>query len=356
VGDQQERIVVQSRKAVPVPEAIGRPQQELERKVGPNENEHMAVNDIYHENVQKEIQLNEAAVESAERSVLFGTERGLPEGEPDSKSAAIPPSARFSQASSFSLSAPSLPPAQETLSPDVFAESGGPSSSVSLWDADGRQHSVPWSTSLLADSHVMLNPSGSPSRRQQGGLLGLEQSQQQAHAVVSVISSRAESPGLPVRLRAQGSIESLRTPSEESVDHDWHGTILDMEGKSAKGDEPVYFQAKLDTFARRDAIAENILNRLGMKWKPDRNGTTFKVLGGGADAGHVIRPLGYVTLSLRVIGQQGRQKYKFYVLADSEVGGAFDCLLGCTTTMTRFLALRRDSTHQESLSADPRDE
>jgi hypothetical protein len=347
--------VVQPRKAFPVPEAIGRPQQELERKVGPNENEHMAVNDIYRENVQKEIQLNEAAEESAERSVLFGTERAFPEGEPDSKSAAIPPSPRFSQASSLSLSAPSLPPAQETLWPDVFAESGV-LSSVSLWEADGRQYSVPESTSLLADSHVMLTQSGSPSRRQQSSLLELEQSQQQAHAVVSVISSRAESPGLPVRLRAQGSIESLRTPSEESVDHDWHGTILDMEGKSAKGGEPVYFQAKLDTFARRDAIAENIINRLGMKWKPDPNGRTFKVLGSGADEGNVIRPLGYVTLSLRVIGQQGRQKYKFYVLADSDVGRAFDCLLGCTTTMKRFLALRRDSTHQETLSEDPQDE
>jgi hypothetical protein len=118
----------------------------------------------------------------------------------------------------------------------------------------------------------------------------------------------------------------------------------------------VYFQAKLDTFARRDAIAENIVNRLGMKWKPDPNGRTFEVLGSGADAGSVIRPLGYVTLSLRVIGQKGRLKYKFHVLADSEVGGAFDCVLGCTTTMKHFLALRKDNTHQESLSEYPRDE
>jgi hypothetical protein len=294
VGDQQERAVVQTRTIVPVPEAVGRSQQELGKEVGQNENEQVAVNDIYRENVQKDIRLNETAAE-CDKNSTFGTEKSLLGGEQDSKPGFTPPTARFSQASSLSLSAPSLPSAQETLSSDVIAESVA-LSSLSPCDAYGCHYSVLGSASFSADSHVVLAPSGSPSSRQQSSPLGLEPSQPQAHAVVSVISSRAESPALPVRLRAHRSIEPLRTPSEESVDHDWHGTILDMEGKSAKGGEPVYFQAKLDTFARRDAIAENIVNRLGMKWKPDPNGRTFEVLGSGADAGSVIRPLGYVTL------------------------------------------------------------
>jgi hypothetical protein len=310
---------------------------------------------MYSEKAQKENHPNEAASEHDKESALFGTET-IPIGsESNSRSAAVPPTARFSQASSLSLSAPSWPPGEGTLLPDAFAESVGASSGLSSWDADERQSSILWSASrsasIPADGHNMLMPSGSPSRRQQRILLGLESSPQQAHAVVSVISSQAESPVPSVRLRAQLSTESLSTPSEVSVDHDWHGTILDMECKSATGGESVYFQAKLDTFARRDAIAENIVNRLGMKWKHDPNGSTFKVLGNGADAGNVIHPLGYVTLSLRVVGQQGRRKFKFYVLADSEVGRAFDCVLGCTTTMNHFLALKK-----ESLTEDPQDE
>ena len=309
----------------------------------------MVLDDIYSKNVQN--QTTEAAAECDERSTFDAEESSLVLGL-NSRSAAVPPTARFSQASSLSLSALSFPSGEETLSPDAYAESQGPFSSLSPSDINERQS---YSFGSASMPHAMFMASGSPSRRQQSSLPGLEPSLQQAHAVVSVISSRAESPALSVRLRVQGSTESLRTPSEESVDHDWHGTILDMEGKSAEGGEPVYFQAKLDTFARRDAIAENIVNRLGMKWKTDPNGRTFKVLGNGADGGNVIRPLGYVTLSLRVIGQTGRLKFKFYVLADSEVGRAFDAVLGCTTTMKHFLALKKDNTHQESLPEDPLD-
>lgn len=273
-----------------------------------------------------------------------------------SKLAVAPSTARLSQASSISLSAPLRHPGDETLMLDAPVESGRASSNILPWEAYDRPFPILGSVSMSADDQPILPQNESPSRRQQSLLLGLELGPQRARPVLSVISTQAESPAPSVRLRAQSSNDSLSTTSSMSVSSTWEGTILDMEYKSAKGGEPVYFQAKLDTFARRDAIAENIVKRLGMNWKPDPKGRTFKVMGDGADAGTVIHPLGYVMLSLRVVGRSGRLKFKFYVLADSDVGRAFDCLLGCSTTMQNFLALKEEDTHQENLTEDPRDE
>lgn len=346
----------QERESAP-PQETGRPagavegqQQQLEGKRETSEEPQLVMDSILEENVQKENLATETAANPKEEPAWLGTKTNPPEPEQISKLAAAPSIAKLSQASSISLSAPLRHPGEETL--DAPVESGRASSSISPWEAYDRPFLLPGSVSMYADDRTILPQNESPSRRQQSLLLGLELSPPRARPVLSVISTQAESPAPSVRLRAQSSNDSL---SSMSVSSDWEGTILDMEYKSAKGGEPVYFQAKLDTFARRDAIAENIVKRLGMNWKPDPKGRTFKVIGDGADAGTVIHPLGYVTPSLRVVGRQGRLKFKFYVLADSDVGRAFDCLLGCSTTMQNFLALK-EGTHQESLPEDPQDE
>jgi hypothetical protein len=225
------------------------------------------------------------------------------------------------------------------------------SATLSPWDGHDSRFPNQRSASLPPPERPDVPYTGSPSRRHRRhqSELGSEQ----AHGVVSVISFQAGGLLPPMRLTPESRRNSLSTASSVSVGADWHGTILDMECESAEGGDRVFFQAKLDTAARRDAIAENIVKRVGMKWKPDPDGKTFKVIGDSADAGTVIRPLGYIMLKPRVVGRELDLKLKFYVLADSDVGRAFDCLLGCTTTMNHFLALK-ENVAQESLAEDPR--
>lgn len=143
--------------------------------------------------------------------------------------------------------------------------------------------------------------------------------------------------------------EDLSTIDSESVGSTWAGTIIDKECKSAnaKGGRRIFFQAKLDTAARRDVLSEKIVNRLGIRVRHDRKGKTFKVVGDRAGAETIIKPLGYVMLNLRGVGREQHFKLKFYVLADSDVGQTFDCLLGCATSRKYFLALREDSILRE---------
>jgi hypothetical protein len=141
-----------------------------------------------------------------------------------------------------------------------------------------------------------------------------------------------------------GKNEDLSSIDSESVGSTWAGTIIDMECKSAeaKGGRREFFQAKLDTAARRDVLAQKIVDRLGIRVRHDRKGRTFKVVGDGTCAATIIKPLGYVMLNLRGVGREQRLKLKFYVLADSDVGHTFDCLLGCATSRKHFLALMED--------------
>jgi hypothetical protein len=265
------------------------------------------------------------------------------------QSAAAPPTGSISQ--DISQRPPTLisePALNEMDSLRAGAEGAATSSStLSPWD--GHDSRFQRSASLPPPA---VPYTGSPSRRHRRHQSEL--SSEQAHGVVSVTNVQAGGPIPPLRLTSESRRHSLSTTSSVSVGADWHGTILDMVCESAEGGDRVFFQAKLDTAARRDAIAENIVRRVGMKWKPDPDGKTFIVIGDGADAGTVITPLGYVMLRPRVVGRELDLKLKFYVLADSDVGRAFDCLLGCTTTMKHFLA-HRENVAQESLAEDPRD-
>lgn len=114
-------------------------------------------------------------------------------------------------------------------------------------------------------------------------------------------------------------------------------TIVNLESKSETTGELVFFRAKLDTGAMRNAISETIVRRLDMEWNPDCEGITFKVIGNGADAGSVIYPLGSLSLTVRVMVLEKLLRLKFYVLAESDVGRAFDCLLDNTTSFRNFL-------------------
>jgi hypothetical protein len=264
---------------------------------------------------------------------------------------AAPPTGSISQ--DISQGHPSLvsgPALNEMDSLRAGAEGAATSSTLSPWD--GHDSRFQRSASLPPPGRPAIPYTGSPSRRHRRHQSEL--SSEQAHGVVSVTRIQAGGPFPPLRLTSESRRNSLSTTSSVSVGADWHGTILDMVCESAEGGDRVFFQAKLDTAARRDAIAENIVRRVGMKWKPDPDGKTFIVIGDSADAGTVITPLGYVMLRPRVVGRELDLKLKFYVLADSDVRHAFDCLLGCTTTMNHFLAHREDVA-QESLAEDPRD-
>jgi hypothetical protein len=355
-GNRKENDLSQPKMRASAVEAVGR-QQELEQERGPSGEAQVEINSILQENIHGENHNNETAANTEDRTVLFATETMPMESEEVSKSAAAPAIARFLPTSSLSPSARSVPRLEEPLSSRARADSGGVASSHSLLDAS--------EPSSLNPERTFTTQDGSPSRRQQSSLRGRDSSPQHTHTRVSTTLTQTENTATPVRIRARVSTESLstylstamhghlRTPSEASVSSDWEGTIQDMECDCANGGGPIIFQAKLDTFARRDAIAENIVKRLGMSWKPDPEHTTFQVLG---ERAHDITPLGYVTINPRVIGRRGRLLLKCYVIKDADVGRAFDCLLGCLTSRIHFLALKEDASYRENLTEDPREE
>jgi hypothetical protein len=115
---------------------------------------------------------------------------------------------------------------------------------------------------------------------------------------------------------------------------------MNLEARNATSGELEFFRAKLDTGAMRNAISERIVRRLGMEWTPDSEGTTFRVIGNGADAEAVIYPLGHLSITVRVIALDKKMRLKFYVLAESDVGRAFDCVLDSTTSFRNFLAMK----------------
>ena len=260
--------------------------------------------------------------------------------------------------SSISLLAPSLSlPQDESTSLAVGAEVEATPSAHTLWDGSDPHSPKLRPTSLPLPKLPVLPhtvSSSSRHRRHQSDL-----SPQHTLGVVSLFSVQGESHASSTRLRAHLSSESLATTSSGSLTSDeegneslstidsdsvgstWGGTIIDMECKCAKvkGGHRVYFQAKLDTAARRDVLAERIVNRLGITVRPDCKGRTFGVVGHPLTS---IKPLGYVMLNLRGVGRERRLKLKFYVLADRDVGNSFDCLLGCATSRKHFLALREE--------------
>jgi hypothetical protein len=318
------------------------------------------------ENMQSNKHSDKSTKEPESRSATFGEETATSRPDHTSMSAATPAGNIIPSHSLLSLQASSLvPPRDDTSSSATGAEGAAASSIPPLWDGSNRHSPIQRPISLPPPARPVLLHTASPSqlhRRHQS-----EISSQQALGVVSVVSAQVESPTPSVRLRAHLSSESLSTSSSvslssdeegnedlstidsESVGSTWAGTIIDMECKSAKakGGRRVFFQAKLDTAARRDVLAEKIVDRLGIRVRHDRKGKTFKVVGDRAGAETIIKPLGYVMLKLRGVGREQNLKLKFYVLADSDVGQTFDCLLGCATSRIYFLALREDGILRE---------
>jgi hypothetical protein len=68
----------------------------------------------------------------------------------------------------------------------------------------------------------------------------------------------------------------------------------------------------------------------------------------------VIYPLGYISLTMRVITPWRDEllRLKFYVLADTDVGRAFDYLLGKADTARHFLAPKEYVKNGESLTGE----
>lgn len=309
--NQLGRAAAQPRMIDQAAEAVERHQQELE---GGNHTD-------------------EAAANNDSRSILFAGSGEIP------ILAAAPTTARIPAASSLSLSAPSRLPSEQLYSSRALGDSGGATSTLSPLDAYERPSPNPRSGSISPDEPSSTPQSGSPSRHRQSALHALESNRQQAHNYASAMPTQPESSAPPVRLRAQlhtrsGSLRTDRSVSDTNYEQ---LTIVNLESKSETTGELVFFRAKLDTGAMRNAISETIVRRLDMEWNPDCEGITFKVIGNGADAGSVIYPLGSLSLTVRVMVLEKLLRLKFYVLAESDVGRAFDCLLDNTTSFRNFL-------------------
>jgi hypothetical protein len=350
---QQESAADQPRMTFQPPEAIERYQEEAEIEYKKSEEITTQIEDNLQENNQKEKNTHKPSVESGNQLAESSAETAKTRQEKTLNSAAALTATSILQDSSLNISPLSSGPVAGETSSRAGLEGAAASSTLSTWDGYSRPFPNQRPASMPPPERRAMPQTGSPSKRHRRHQSEL--SSEQTHGVVSVVSAQAVGYAPLMRLKAQRSNNSLSTTSSESVGADWHGTILDLECESVEGGNPVFFQAKLDTAARRDAIAENIVKRVRMKWKPDPEGKTFKVIGNCADAGTVIKPLGYVMLRPRVVGREVDLKLKFYVIADSDVGRAFDCLLGCTTTMKHFLG-PKENVAKESLTEYPRDE
>ena len=316
-------------------EEVNRHQQEAEERV-PNEQPQLVFDE------------DGAMAIDDERSALLGTEITATGSRRVSNSAAVPATAELSQASSLDLSASPFPPREEAFSPRAPTDSGGAPTTSPL---DSNDHPSPSlvTTSTPFDESTMTIQTDSP-RRPRGAPSGLSLS------IPEDPTRWPHTEGLapPVRQNAHLRSSSLVTASSVSANSYSQLTIIHVESESAKTGEPAHFQALLDTGAERNAISENIVKRLGRRWETDAEGTAFKVIGKGAGAEAVIRPLGYISLTMRVITPRRDKplRLKFYVLADSDVGGAFDCLLGKTDTARHFLAPKEDVKNRESMTGD----
>jgi len=329
-------------------EEVNRHQQEAEERV-PNEQPQLVFDGIFYQNLQQEDHGDGTMAIDDERSALLGTEIIATGSKQISNSAVVPATAELSRASSLDLSALPFPPSGEAFSSRAPADSGGAPTTSPL---DSNDHPSPSlvTADMPFDESTVTTQTDSP-RRQKSAPLGLGLSLQEDLTRWPVIS-HTESLAPPVKQNAHLRSPSLVTASSVSANSYSQLTIIHVESESAKTSEPVPFQALLDTGAERNVISENIVKRLGMRWETDTEGTTFKVIGKGAGAEAVIHPLGYISLTMRVITprRDERLRLKFYVLADSDVGRAFDCLLGKTDTARHFLAPKEDVKNRESLT------
>ena len=145
------------------------------------------------------------------------------------------------------------------------------------------------------------------------------------------VLAKKEEESMPVySLSSNISILSSGSPGEDEC-----GTLFNIQFNEPTGHR-IFLRAKLDTGARRNAIAQCKANELNLKIFPCERDVTFINL--GTDS--YLKPIGYIAPIFNVLNMnkivQGK---KFYVLRDQDVRKAFDCLFGCALS-SDFLQLR----------------